>query len=185
MPYSPFEHLVTPVNGHLHSMYLPPDAQSGDQAYQPLPNGFTNPFDHPQYSQQPIAGPSYLPPPFHPQAVHHLNNGKLKVDYPDGSEWQSNGDWDEDGFRDGHDIIYGNLEVSRQRLASVPPPQESDKIGPQKVKHRRRTTPEQLKVLEHWFDINPKPDNNLREWLASELGMTKRNVQVWFQNRCV
>lgn len=51
------------------------------------------------------------------------------------------------------------------------------------VKHRRRTTPDQLKVLEHWFAINPKPDNSLREWLASELGMTKRNVQVWFQNR--
>ena len=54
-----------------------------------------------------------------------------------------------------------------------------------KVKHRRRTTPEQLKMLEHWFDINPKPDNALREWLAGRLGMTKRNVQVWFQNRYV
>jgi hypothetical protein len=54
-----------------------------------------------------------------------------------------------------------------------------------KVKHRRRTTPEQLKVLEHWFNVNPKPDNNLREWLAMELGMTKRNIQVWFQNRWV
>ena len=53
------------------------------------------------------------------------------------------------------------------------------------VKHRRRTTPEQLKVLEHWFEINPKPDNSLREWLAVELGMSKRNVQVWFQNRYV
>ncbi|KAI9636460.1 Homeodomain-like protein, partial [Dioszegia hungarica] len=50
-------------------------------------------------------------------------------------------------------------------------------------KHRRRTSPEQLKVLEHWFEINSKPDNALREWLAGELGMTKRNVQVWFQNR--
>jgi len=38
-------------------------------------------------------------------------------------------------------------------------------------------------VLEHWFDTNPKPDNNLREWLAANLGMSKRNVQVWFQNR--
>lgn len=51
------------------------------------------------------------------------------------------------------------------------------------VKHRRRTTPEQLKVLEFWYDINPKPDNQLREQLAAQLGMTKRNVQVWFQNR--
>jgi hypothetical protein len=86
------------------------------------------------------------------------------------------------------------------RFPSVPPPStpspqqikrqfplqwqrnESDGF---KVKHRRRTTPEQLKVLEHWFDVNPKPDNNLREWLAVELGMTKRNIQVWFQNRQV
>lgn len=63
--------------------------------------------------------------------------------------------------------------------------QQADFVPPLKVKHRRRTTPEQLKVLEHWFDVNPKPDNNLREWLAMELGMTKRNVQVWFQNRSV
>lgn len=52
-----------------------------------------------------------------------------------------------------------------------------------KVRHRRKTSPEQLKVLEHWFNVNPKPDNHLREWLATELGMTKRNIQVWFQNR--
>lgn len=44
----------------------------------------------------------------------------------------------------------------------------------QQVKHRRRTTPDQLRVLEYWFSQNPKPDNALREWLASELGMTKR-----------
>jgi len=69
------------------------------------------------------------------------------------------------------------------RIQPFPPQRnESDHI---KVKHRRRTTPEQLKVLEHWFDVNPKPDNNLREWLAVELGMTKRNIQVWFQNRQV
>lgn len=58
-------------------------------------------------------------------------------------------------------------------------------LTPPQVKHRRRTTPEQLRVLEHWFAINPRPDNGLREWLASELGITKRNVQVWFQNRSV
>lgn len=88
----------------------------------------------------------------------------------------------------------------RAHFPSVPPPstpspRQVDRIQPFhpqrnesdhiKVKHRRRTTPEQLKVLEHWFDVNPKPDNNLREWLAVELGMTKRNIQVWFQNRQV
>ncbi|WVO16493.1 hypothetical protein L204_104170 [Cryptococcus depauperatus] len=46
------------------------------------------------------------------------------------------------------------------------------------VKHRRRTTPEQLKVLEFWYELHPKPDNELRERLAAQLGMTKRNVQA-------
>jgi len=72
--------------------------------------------------------------------------------------------------------------VSNHSASSHLQRSESDSF---KVKHRRRTTPEQLKVLEHWFDVNPKPDNNLREWLAVELGMTKRNIQVWFQNRQV
>ncbi|WVQ97994.1 hypothetical protein IAU59_005114 [Kwoniella sp. CBS 9459] len=73
--------------------------------------------------------------------------------------WQD--DWAEDMPHDGQEMIYSNLEV----------------------KHRRRTTPDQLKILEYWYDINPKPDNALREHLAAQLGMTKRNVQVWFQNR--
>ncbi|OCF37406.1 hypothetical protein I316_00527 [Kwoniella heveanensis BCC8398] len=73
--------------------------------------------------------------------------------------WQD--DWPEDMPHDGQEMIYSNLEV----------------------KHRRRTTPDQLKILEYWYDINPKPDNSLREHLAAQLGMTKRNVQVWFQNR--
>ena len=73
--------------------------------------------------------------------------------------------------------------TSSARYAARTQSASPDYISPIQVKHRRRTTPEQLKVLEHWFDINPKPDNNLREWLAMELGMTKRNVQVWFQNR--
>lgn len=45
------------------------------------------------------------------------------------------------------------------------------------VKHRRRTTPEQLRLLQYWFGRNPKPDAALREWLANELGMTKRKSE--------
>lgn len=84
--------------------------------------------------------------------------------------------------------LRAECEIVRTPLLAaemVRDPQNSDKTVPDncKIKHRRRTSPEQLKVLEHWFEINSKPDNALREWLASELGMTKRNVQVWFQNR--
>ncbi|ORX38889.1 hypothetical protein BD324DRAFT_648994 [Kockovaella imperatae] len=71
-----------------------------------------------------------------------------------------------------------------QTFVGWPQPGEwEDETAPAEVKHRRRTTPDQLRVLEHWFKVNPKPDNNMREWLALELGMTKRNIQVWFQNR--
>ncbi|MBW0513322.1 hypothetical protein O181_053037 [Austropuccinia psidii MF-1] len=54
---------------------------------------------------------------------------------------------------------------------------------PFQIKHRRRTTPAQLGVLEAQFDSNCKPDVVLRKQLADQLDMTPREVQVWFQNR--
>ncbi|KAF9451967.1 hypothetical protein P691DRAFT_662105 [Macrolepiota fuliginosa MF-IS2] len=54
---------------------------------------------------------------------------------------------------------------------------------PNEVKHRRRTTSSQLKVLETVFRVDTKPNATLRNDLAAELGMTARGVQVWFQNR--
>ncbi|KAM0789398.1 hypothetical protein ACM66B_000226 [Microbotryomycetes sp. NB124-2] len=54
---------------------------------------------------------------------------------------------------------------------------------PFRTKQRRRTTTEQLKVLESHFNRNHKPDINLRKALAERLDMTPREIQVWFQNR--
>ncbi|KAI7827377.1 homeobox domain-containing protein, partial [Kickxella alabastrina] len=48
---------------------------------------------------------------------------------------------------------------------------------------RRRTTKEQLTLLEGTFKSTPKPSSELRKSLASTLGMTAREVQIWFQNR--
>lgn len=72
---------------------------------------------------------------------------------------------------------------------------------PNEVKHRRRTTSAQLKVLEAVFRVDTKPNANLRNDLAAQLSMTARGVQVcffcclplieptiasqvWYQNRC-
>ena len=55
--------------------------------------------------------------------------------------------------------------------------------NPFEVKHRRRTTKAQFKVLERVFQENAKPPAALRRQLAGRLGMTPRAVQVWFQNR--
>lgn len=54
---------------------------------------------------------------------------------------------------------------------------------PYQVKHRKRTTPEQLSVLERAFDENSKPSAVARKMIADQIGMTPRSVQVWFQNR--
>ena len=49
---------------------------------------------------------------------------------------------------------------------------------PNEVKHRRRTTSTQLKVLEGVFKTQTKPNAALRTQLASQLEMTARGVQV-------
>ncbi|KAF5380621.1 hypothetical protein D9615_004545 [Tricholomella constricta] len=54
---------------------------------------------------------------------------------------------------------------------------------PNEVKHRKRTSPSQLRVLESVFKRDTKPNGPLRVQLAAELGMNPRGVQVWFQNR--
>lgn len=51
---------------------------------------------------------------------------------------------------------------------------------PNEVKHRKRTTSAQLKVLEGIFKRDTKPNAALRTELASQLNMTARGVQVRF-----
>jgi hypothetical protein len=55
--------------------------------------------------------------------------------------------------------------------------------NPFEIKHRRRTTKAQYKILERSFNENQKPSANIRRSLATKLDMTPRAVQVWFQNR--
>lgn len=50
-------------------------------------------------------------------------------------------------------------------------------------KKRKRTAPDQLKVLEDVFSGHQHPNLLLRNQLAVQLGMTPRSVQIWFQNR--
>jgi hypothetical protein len=54
---------------------------------------------------------------------------------------------------------------------------------PFEVKHRRRTTRAQFKVLEASFRDNPKPNAAVRKSVSQQLDMPIRAVQIWFQNR--
>ncbi|KAG0140450.1 hypothetical protein CROQUDRAFT_357196 [Cronartium quercuum f. sp. fusiforme G11] len=48
---------------------------------------------------------------------------------------------------------------------------------------RKRITPEQLSVLSNLFMLTDTPAFDVREATGAKLGMTNREVQVWFQNR--
>ncbi|KAJ2760414.1 hypothetical protein IWQ57_006312, partial [Coemansia nantahalensis] len=52
-----------------------------------------------------------------------------------------------------------------------------------KKARRKRITPEQLKELTAVFETADTPTHDVREELSQKLGMTNREVQVWFQNR--
>lgn len=51
-----------------------------------------------------------------------------------------------------------------------------------RIKHRRRTTPAQLEILESQFSRNPKPEILMRTSLSAQLEMTPREVQVWVRS---
>ncbi|KAM3583697.1 hypothetical protein VKS41_003669 [Umbelopsis sp. WA50703] len=48
---------------------------------------------------------------------------------------------------------------------------------------RKRISPEQLRTLVQVFKETDTPSSEVREKLAEQLDMSKREVQVWFQNR--
>jgi hypothetical protein len=74
------------------------------------------------------------------------------------------------------------LSFNSQTLREAPAPAFYN-YRPNEVKHRKRTTRAQTKILEEQFKTTDKPDAATRGELSIRLGMTPREVQVWFQNR--
>lgn len=72
-----------------------------------------------------------------------------------------------------------NTSVSGSRR----PPRKSTLTQQQKNQKRQRATQDQLVTLEVEFNKNPTPTAAVRERIASEINMTERSVQIWFQNR--
>ncbi|KAJ2826700.1 hypothetical protein GGI24_002837, partial [Coemansia furcata] len=59
---------------------------------------------------------------------------------------------------------------------------EPSTAEPKRAK-RKRITAEQLRDLTAVFETTDTPTHDIREVLSKNLGMTNREVQVWFQNR--
>ncbi|KAJ5466977.1 Homeodomain [Penicillium sp. IBT 31633x] len=62
-------------------------------------------------------------------------------------------------------------------------PRKSTLTQQQKNNKRQRATQDQLVLLEVEFNKNPTPTAATRERIASDINMTERSVQIWFQNR--
>jgi len=76
-----------------------------------------------------------------------------------------------------------NSTNSNQNSANRRPPRKSTLTQQQKNQKRQRATQDQLITLENEFTKNPTPTAAVRERIASEINMTERSVQIWFQNR--
>ncbi|KAL0139366.1 Homeodomain-like DNA binding domain-containing transcription factor [Mucor lusitanicus] len=76
------------------------------------------------------------------------------------------------------------LKNDGQVLSPLPEQQETASNQSQLSKaKRKRISPAQYNRLMEIFDQTDTPSSEIRENLAIELNMTKREVQVWFQNR--
>ncbi|KAI8358574.1 homeobox domain-containing protein [Blakeslea trispora] len=83
-------------------------------------------------------------------------------------------------------------EYTFDRSSSTSPVLSSGQTSPTTAKQmssqlskakRKRISPSQYNRLMEVFDQTDTPSSEIRENLANELDMTKREVQVWFQNR--
>ncbi|KAI9754897.1 MAG: hypothetical protein M4579_004497 [Chaenotheca gracillima] len=73
--------------------------------------------------------------------------------------------------------------ASAASSASRRPSRKSTLTQQQKNQKRQRATQDQLVTLEVEFNKNPTPSAPVRERIASDINMTERSVQIWFQNR--
>ena len=86
-----------------------------------------------------------------------------------------------------YEPISAAFSTPSQYVSHLPPALSHDQrfypLNPFEIKHRRRTTKTQFRVLESTFREIPKPNATLRKQISAQLDMPVRAVQIWFQNR--
>lgn len=60
---------------------------------------------------------------------------------------------------------------------------DSSSSGKTPQEKRKRATPQQLKLLEEVFAVDPFPAREAKQLLAQKLGMSIRSITIWFQNK--
>ncbi|KAL2370800.1 homeobox transcription factor [Blastomyces gilchristii SLH14081] len=76
---------------------------------------------------------------------------------------------------------YAFLVHSQKSLTqNLPPKVDNKALARQK---RRRTSPDDQKILEAEYQRNPKPDRATRAEIVNSVSLGEKEVQIWFQNR--
>ncbi|OJD16973.1 hypothetical protein AJ78_02907 [Emergomyces pasteurianus Ep9510] len=76
---------------------------------------------------------------------------------------------------------YAFLVHSQKTLTlNLPPRVDNKALARQK---RRRTSPDDQKILEAEYQRNPKPDRATRAEIVNRVTLGEKEVQIWFQNR--
>lgn len=137
---------------------------------------FGNPYSVPGYDPDPIMAHHFPDSRFNGSPGGATSSAaapnSLGIDGINGHAHHEGDNGDQDDQLTLHDP-HQNQQQQQQPLS----------YDPYQVKHRKRTSPEQLAVLESSFAENPKPSAMTRKLIAEQIGMTPRSVQVWFQNR--
>ena len=78
------------------------------------------------------------------------------------------------------DMVEGNNSEEEHDLNKevMDDPKNKRKRGP-----KTTIKPHQLEILKNCFDQNPKPTPKVFEELSKDTGLSKRVIQVWFQNK--
>ncbi|OJD18591.1 hypothetical protein ACJ73_08707 [Blastomyces percursus] len=82
---------------------------------------------------------------------------------------------------DATDNNYAFLVHSQKSLTqNLPPKVDNKALARQK---RRRTSPDDQRILEAEYQRNPKPDRATRAEIVNRVTLGEKEVQIWFQNR--
>ncbi|KAK7094757.1 hypothetical protein V1264_006263 [Littorina saxatilis] len=86
-------------------------------------------------------------------------------------------------FANGALFILRNGRPVCQMHFSDSPEQQAGRVAARRVKRTRtQFTEQQYRALQRYFRDGTNPDGRRLQTIASELGLVKRHVQVWFQN---
>ncbi|KAJ9108573.1 hypothetical protein QFC19_002289 [Naganishia cerealis] len=179
-PYQQLQHVHVPNTVPSHSVHHVSSRSSNP--HPPDPGINTGPFVPSVQKQLPITGDSAYTSMF-PAArdtglYQEAGNAPVWSPYPPGMMAPQSAGFPASCQGNPAGIMIGEDGEEEEYTSTMA-------YDPYVVKHRKRTTPEQLAVLEHAFEETPKPTVNARKLIAEKIDMTPRSVQVWFQNRAL